>query len=61
MYSFFILGQIPGTGITISFTTWLVLAISLAAAIIWYKYATVRQKIRDYARWQVERFNDLTI
>ncbi|MDB5169681.1 MAG: hypothetical protein JWN82_77 [Candidatus Saccharibacteria bacterium] len=33
MYSFFVLGQIPGTSITISFTMWLTLC--LAATLIY--------------------------
>lgn len=61
MYSFFILGQIPGTNITISFTMWLVLAVSVTAVVVWRKYTVVRQKVRDYMRWQIERFNDITI
>jgi len=39
MYSFVVLGQIPGTSITISFTMWIQLALLLAAVVVWYKYA----------------------
>lgn len=35
MYSFVILGQIPGTDITISFTMWVELALFVAALITW--------------------------
>lgn len=38
MYSFVVLGQIPGTSITISFTMWVQLALIIAAAAIWYQY-----------------------
>lgn len=39
MYSFFVLGQIPGTGIVISFTMWLqaMLAVTLIVAYVKYR------------------------
>jgi hypothetical protein len=40
MYSFVILGQIPGTDITISFTMWVELALFVGTLIAWI---TVRQ------------------
>jgi hypothetical protein len=35
MYSFFILGQVPGTNIVISFTMWVVLAAALLLLTLW--------------------------
>lgn len=37
MYSFVVLGQIPGTGITISFTMWLGLCLAAIAVTIWLR------------------------
>lgn len=35
MYSFFVLGQIPGTSITISFSAWLTLCLLAATSYLW--------------------------
>lgn len=41
MYSFFILGEVPGTNITITFTMWSLLALSLVM------FAALRFIVRD--------------
>jgi hypothetical protein len=38
MYSFVVLGLIPGTNITISFTMWLQLALAFGAVMTWFLY-----------------------
>ena len=53
MYSFVVLGQIPGTSITISFTMWIQLALLLTMAVLLYKYThktkhTQNQKLSSF-------------
>jgi membrane protein implicated in regulation of membrane protease activity len=44
MYSFFVLGQVPGTGITISFTMWLMLSLVAATLYIGLRYRKQREQ-----------------
>lgn len=45
MYSFFVLGQIPGTGLTISFSVWLILCLLAGTAYLWVRLH--RRKLED--------------
>lgn len=47
MYNFFVLGQIPGTSITISFTMWLML--SLLAATLYLGVRYLRQRPQSFS------------
>lgn len=47
MYSFFVLGQIPGTSITISFTMWLML--SLLAVTLYFGVRYTRQRPQAFS------------
>lgn len=42
MYNFFVLGQVPGTGITISFTMWLMLSLLVATSYLGVRYLRQR-------------------
>jgi hypothetical protein len=45
MYSFFVLGQVPGTSITISFTMWLMLSLLAATLYIGFRALRLRAQV----------------
>ena len=47
MYSFFVLGQVPGTGLVITFTMWAELAALLFTLLVWIGYRR-RREFRTY-------------
>lgn len=58
MYSFFVLGQIPGTDIIITFSMWAQLAALVAACGLWMY---VRRQRRDYTRQPLHLLTEATI
>jgi hypothetical protein len=47
MNDFFVLGQIPGTGLIITFTMWMQMAALLVTLLIWAAYRR-RREFMDY-------------
>ena len=61
MYSFVVLGQIPGTGITISFTMWLGLCATVLLVTMWLRARRQNSRLSAKQSKRTEALNAIAI
>lgn len=61
MFNFVVMGEVPGTSIIISFSTWVLITLMIVAATLLYKYAKKHKLTRISDRAKLALINRISL